>query len=141
MYEVGPGEPPRYFTLEDNSPLVFKVQPSHPLLLIRVLVGDTLYKVCVCVSFEVCLEVYFSKGSASLQYSHMLAKVVVIIRSTLLYCCMIQQSAIGILENEVRSSYVCSSLFVSAISHPMVRKVELGAGFSTSSGDQWIITC
>lgn len=44
-YDVGAGQPLHYVTLEDT--LTFNLNPSHPLLLVRVMVGDTLFKVSV----------------------------------------------------------------------------------------------
>ncbi|KAK3858580.1 hypothetical protein Pcinc_035235 [Petrolisthes cinctipes] len=46
-YEVGPYAPIQYITLKEGTPLTFYIQPSHPLLLVRVTMGHTLYKVSV----------------------------------------------------------------------------------------------
>ncbi|KAK4296803.1 hypothetical protein Pmani_030740 [Petrolisthes manimaculis] len=46
-YEVGPLVPIQYITIKEGTPLTFYIQPSHPLLLVKVTMGHTFYEVSV----------------------------------------------------------------------------------------------
>lgn len=52
-YDVSSNERIQYITLTEGVPLTFYLQPSHSVLMVRVIVGFAVYRVSVCMCFEI----------------------------------------------------------------------------------------